>query len=275
MLSMCTKIGIIVYPCTRWKRLTMRIRVINPNTAAEMTREIGLQARRVASPDTEIVAVNPEMGPRSIECHYDETVAAVGVLDEVRKGEREASDAYVIACFGDPGLLATREMTAAPVIGIAEAAMHAASFLATGFSVVTTLERTCIQTEHLAQRYGMERFCRGIHGTDIPVLALENLDQEGWDTLVDCSQRALLQDRSAAIVLGCAGLSGFTESLQERLGVPVVDGLRVSIHLAEMFVRLGLRTSKRGDLAAPVAKEFTGLMSRFAWTNGADGYGRR
>jgi allantoin racemase len=79
----------------------------------------------------------------------------------------------VIACFGDPGVDAARELTTAPVLGIAEAAFHAASMLATGFSVVTTMTRTCVIAERLVQRYGFERSCRGIHGTDIPVLDLE------------------------------------------------------------------------------------------------------
>ena len=82
----------------------MRIKVINPNTTLEMTEGIGEAARSVARPGTEIVNVSPEFGPTSIESYYDEYVAACGVLDEVRKGEEEDIDAYVIACYGDPGL---------------------------------------------------------------------------------------------------------------------------------------------------------------------------
>ena len=111
------------------------------------------------------------MGPVSIECHYDEAVSALGVLEEVRKGEGEGCDGYIIACFGDPGLLAAREIARGPVLGIAEAAMHAASFIATGFSVVTTLNRTCIIAEQLVENYGMVRFCRKVRGTDLASIA--------------------------------------------------------------------------------------------------------
>ena len=88
----------------------MRIKVINPNTTAGMTAKIGEAARGVAAPGTEILAVNPAAGPVSIESHYDEAVSVLGVLEEVRKGEAEGCDGYVIACFGDPGLLAAREI---------------------------------------------------------------------------------------------------------------------------------------------------------------------
>ena len=151
----------------------MRIKVINPNTTAGMTAKIGEAARAIAAPGTEIVAVNPAFGPVSIESHYDEAVSVLGVLEEVRKGEEEGCDGYIIACFGDPGLLAAREIATGPVVGIAEAAMHAASFISTGFSVVTTLTRTCIIAEHLVERYGMHHACRKVRGTDIPVLDLE------------------------------------------------------------------------------------------------------
>jgi len=148
----------------------MRIRLINPNTTQRMTDAMGRCAREVAAAGTEIVAVSPPMGPPSIEGYYDEALATPGLLAEVARGERDGCDAYVIACFGDPGLYAARELARGPVIGIAEAAMHAASVLAPGFSVVTTLARTCGMAWHLAERYGMKRFCRNVRATDVAVL---------------------------------------------------------------------------------------------------------
>jgi allantoin racemase len=116
----------------------MRIRIINPNTTVSMTETIAAAARAVAAQSTEIVAVTSLSGAVSIESHYDEALSIVGLVDEIREGEAEETDAYIIACFGDPGLLAAREVATGPVLGIAEAAMHAASFIATGFSIVTT-----------------------------------------------------------------------------------------------------------------------------------------
>ena len=89
--------------------------------------------------------------------HYDEALAVPGLLQEIEEGERAGMDAYVIACFGDPGLSAARELARGPVIGIAEAAMHMASLVAPSFSVVTTLARTSGMAWHLAERYGITR----------------------------------------------------------------------------------------------------------------------
>ena len=129
----------------------MHITVINPNTTASMTRLIGESARSVAAPGTTVTAVNPDMGPASIESHYDEALSVPGVLAEIRaQATAPAAEGCVSACFGDPGLDAARELADGPVVGIAEAAMHAASFLGRGFSVVTTLGRTAGRAWDLA-----------------------------------------------------------------------------------------------------------------------------
>src|SRR5204862_5134421 len=206
----------------------MRIKVINPNTTLSMTEKIGAAARGVAAKGTTIVATSPAMGPVSIEGHYDEAVSVLGLFEEIRKGEADGVDAYVIACFGDPGLDAAREIARGPVLGIAEAAMRAASFLATGFSVVTTLQRTVVIAEHLVDKYGVRGHCRRVRACDIAVLELENPASDAYRTILAECRRALAEDNCGAIVLGCAGMADLCHRLSDELGVPVIDGVTVA-----------------------------------------------
>ncbi len=242
----------------------MKIRVINPNTSVSMTAKIGEAAAAAAAAGTRIEAVQPSFGAPSIEGHHDDVWAAAGVAEQVRAGETTGADAYVIACFGDPGLHAARELARGPVIGVAEAAFHVASLLATGFSVVTTLTRTRVIAEHLVLQYGFERRCRGIHGTDIAVLALDDPASDAYARILECSRAALARDRSGAIVLGCAGMADLCLRLQKELGVPVVDGVAAAVKLAEGLVSLGLGTSKLGDYAAPLPKVYAGLAAPYS-----------
>ena len=53
----------------------MKLLVVNPNTSASMTARIGAAARAAAAAGTEIVAVNPESRPASIEGYFDEAFA--------------------------------------------------------------------------------------------------------------------------------------------------------------------------------------------------------
>jgi allantoin racemase len=241
----------------------MKLLLINPNTSAVMTAGMAAAAQQVAAAGTSVVGRHPSFGPVSIESHFDEAFGAAGVAEVVHAAAGEGFDAMVIACFGDPGLDAARELTDAPVLGIAEAAFHAASFLATGFSVVTTMTRTCVIAERLVHRYGFERSCRGIHGTDIPVLALEHGGEDTVAQIEAAARAALAADRSGAIVLGCGGMAALCSKLQQRLGVPVIDGVSVAVKFAEGLATLGLRTDKGGDYAAPLPKRWTGWAAGF------------
>ena len=234
----------------------MKIWVINPNTTRAMTSTIETCARAVAGPGTEITGVTSEFGPPSIESHYDEAMSVPGLLDAVRRGEAQGVDGYVVACFGDPGLDAAREVARGPVVGIAEAAMHTASHLGRGFSVVTTLGRTMGRAADLAEHYGMHRFCRGIHACEIAVLDLET-DPDARKIITEACRDAVEADDSDAIVLGCAGMADMCAAISAELGVPVIDGVTAATLTVQSLITLGLRTSKRGEFAAPPEKEYT------------------
>jgi allantoin racemase len=249
----------------------MRLLLINPNTSAAMTTGIAQAAREVAAAGTVIVARQPSFGPASIEGHFDDAFGAAGVAEQAALAANEGFDATVIACFGDPGLDAAREVLRGPVLGIAEAAFHAAAMLATGFSVVTTMTRTCVIAERLVLRYGFERSCRGIHGTDIPVLDLEASGGDTVDRIEAAARQALAADRSEAIVLGCAGMAALCRELSARLGVPVVDGVAAAVKFAEGLAALGLVTAKQGDYAAPIAKPWSGWAASFGSGRRSDG----
>ena len=237
----------------------MKILIVNPNSTASMTAKIGAVAAAVAAPGTLVSAVNPLDSPASIECHTEEALCVPGLLRCIQEGETQGYDAYVIACFGDPGLEAAREQARGPVIGIAEAAMHAASLVAPSFSVVTTLARTTGMAWHLAERYGMNRFCRNVRAADIPVLDLEDPSKNARSLIRDECLRALQEDRSESIVLGCAGMADLCRWLSDEIGAPVIDGVVVAVKFAESLATLGLRTSKMGPWAQPPTKPQCGL----------------
>ena len=244
----------------------MRLKVINPNTSLAMTELIGAAAQSVAAIGTTIVAVSPPMGPVSIESHYDEALAVPGLLHEIAAGEREFFDGYVIACFGDPGLDAARELATAPVLGIAEAAMHAAVMLGRKFSVVTTLGRTTGRAWDLAGHYGFAARCASIYACEIPVLELEDPSSDAAKLIEQLARRAIDEDGADSIVLGCAGMAAFCEALGNRLGVPVIDGVSAATGMLESLVRMKVSTSTRSEFARPIPKAYEGLLSPFALT---------
>lgn len=240
------------------------IQLINPNTSQAMTEVMAQTARSVAGMDTQILAVCPEEGAPSIEGHFDEAIAALGVLQQIKAGRDAGVDGHIIACFGDPGLRAARELAHAPVIGIAEAAMHLATMLATRFSIVTTLPRTLTIAQHLLHQYGFERHCAALHAIDLPVLSLEDGSGLAQEKVREQCIAAKKSDGSGAIVLGCGGMADLAQELTRELRIPVIDGVSAAVKMVESLAALRLTTSKHGDLDYPLEKPLSG---RFAGLN--------
>jgi allantoin racemase len=217
----------------------VRLLLVNPNTTASMTRDIEANSKAAASPDTVVEATNPTSGPASIEHDDDERLCVPHLLAELTRAaarRQNRPDAYVIACFGDPGLDQARELVDGPVLGIAQAAMHAAALAAGGFSVVTSMSATVPRAWELAKAYTPGQ-CLGVYASDIPVLTID-ADPATIHPIGELCERALAQDGSRAIVLGCAAMAKFAAPLTRRLGVPVIDGVVAATMLAETIVKL-------------------------------------
>lgn len=238
----------------------MRIRVINPNTTAAMTETIAGAAREAAARSTTIEAITSSTGPISIEGYYDEAMSLPGLLMEIRKGAADGVDGFVIACFDDTGLDAARQIAMAPVVGIGEAACHAATLVANRFTVVTTLARSIPALEHNLMKYGFERRAT-VRAAEVPVLALEDEGSDARARIDIEIARALVEDRAEAIVLGCAGMAKLARDLSAQHGCPVIDGVGAAVKLVEMLATLGIKTSKRGGYQAGVPKTITGPLA--------------
>jgi allantoin racemase len=233
----------------------MRIFVINPNSSASVTRHIRCALEEVKRSDTELTVVNPESGPVSIESQYDRELVKPLVLDLVRKAGDEGYDAIVIACFSDPGLDAAREIAEIPVVGIEEATLHMAAMLGHKFSPVTAFPIHIPTRDLHARMAGFEHAYASTVVTDMSVLEMDANPDKTKQRILEVARRAIEDDGAEVIVLGCAGLSGYAEDIEGKLGVVVLDPTAVALKVAELFADLGLRHSKVARFATPPIKE--------------------
>lgn len=225
----------------------MKLLVVNPNTTASMTAKIATAARAVARSGTEIVATQPTSGPASIQGFHDIALSLSGLL---AVAERHGDvDAVVVACFDDTGVDALRCIFDGPVIGIGEAAFHAASLVSCRFSVVTTLARSVPGLQDNLDRYGLSRRCASIRATEVPVLQIETDPARAEALVAAAVAEAVAADHADAIVLGCAGMADLNTRLSRRFGLPVIDGVACAVTMAEALVAAGIATSKAGAYA--------------------------
>lgn len=201
-----------------------------------MTELVAAEARKVARTETEIIATNPAASPPAIQGAADGAAALPHLrltFDEMM--EREAIDAVIIACFDDTGLSELRTKSDVPVVGIGEAAYHAAMLLAPTFSVVTTLPVSVPVLEDNIEAYGFSSRCMRVRAADVPVLELE-ADPDGAKSKIETQvAAALAEDEAGAIVLGCAGMAELAVKLQRQFNVRVIDGVKAAVGLSEML----------------------------------------
>lgn len=225
-----------------------RLGLLNPNTETDDTDSMAAVARAALPADSAVVALTARRGPQSIEGYTDEAVAAAEVVQLVRACPD--LDAYLVACFGDPGVNAARELTEAPVVGIGEAAFSAVSFIASRFAVITTLRRGIPELEDALERRGIGRRCVGVLALAIAVSKQGSAFPETTEKIVAAGTQAI--DLGAeAIVLACGGMADVSQEVSSRLSLPVCDGVSTGALFAYALWSAGLRTSKIGAFAWP------------------------
>ena len=202
----------------------------------------------------QIDAVTARFGAPYIACEATYAVAGHAVLDAWACALAAGStppDAVLIGCFGDPGLLALRESSRAPVTGLAEAAFTEAARYGP-FAIVTGGQRWKPMLERLAHQLGYGQLLQGIH-TVVPTGAQLAQDPVAARSLLaSACQQAAKDFKAKAVILGGAGLAGMAAVVQADVAVPVIDsvlaGTRQALLRAEQ--KSGRRVESRAELSS-------------------------
>jgi allantoin racemase len=234
----------------------MKIFVINPNTSESMTDHIREALESVKRSDTELTVTCPSKGPDTIESAYDEAYAIPPTLELVKKANAEGYDAVILACFSDPGLEAAKEISAIPVVGIEEATLHMAAMLGAKFSIMTPRkQRIASKCEHVHMR-GLAHFLASVRSLNLSVAETDADPAKTKRRLMEVANAAVETDGAEVIIMGCAGMAGYAEEIEQALKIKVLDPAAVALKTAEAMADLGLTHSKVGLFAAPPEKEF-------------------
>jgi len=226
------------------------IMIVNPNTSVGMTDAAVAAAREVAGPGTTLVGSTAERGVVSVESHVDEATGAVAVIEQVMAGEKAGTGGYVIACFGDTGVAAAREVAAGPVVGMTEAALATAAMLAARFAVVTLPPRTREQSHRVLRDWGLADRCE-VRTVPVDVDGIDEAGDELLAAIEHETRRAVEHTAAEALVLGCAGLAHLRAPLTAALHMPVIDGVAAAVTMVDGLLAQGLTTSRSSTFAAP------------------------
>ncbi|MCP5155622.1 MAG: aspartate/glutamate racemase family protein [Ectothiorhodospiraceae bacterium] len=240
----------------------MRILLVNPNITHSITETMVAEARRTASPGTEIVPATAAFGTLYVENRVEASIAAHAVLEAVAEHAGDC-DAVIVCAFGDPGLLAARELLDVPVVGIAESAMLLAHTLGRRYSIVCMTSRLRTWYLECAQSYGLHTRLAAVRALDTPVDVTRARETLAEPLLALC-ERTIAEDDAEVVVLGGGPLAGIARDIADRIPVPTLDGVSCAVQMAESLVRLAPRPPRVGSHARPRPKPARGLSPALA-----------
>ncbi len=234
-----------------------RVLVVNPNTSASITDLAVRHAQAALGAGFELVPATGRFGCAYIGSEACFAIGAHAALDcFARLGE--GCDGVLLACFGDPGLFALREISPVPVVGLAEAAMQEAAAQGGRFSIVTGGARWKPMLERFAAELGLVGALASVR-TVAPSGAQIAADPDGaLAALAGECRAAASEDGARAVILGGAGLAGLAARIQARVPVPVLD----SVALGARRLAAALAQAPRRALADAEPVPATGIDAK-------------
>ena len=231
----------------------MRIIVINPNSSEEMTQSIHKVLQDIKRPGTDLTVVRNVGAPMAIQSAVDAAHATPLILEHVKRANAEGCDAIILACFSDPGLEAAREVSDVLVLGIEEITLHIAASLGHKYTILTPLANRIASKEQDVRRFKADPACASVRALGMTVSETEADPGRAKERILTVAKEAIEEDGAEVIILGCAGMAGYSGDVEEQLGAVVLDPTTVAFKIAEALGEAGIRHSKRGLYSTPTA----------------------
>lgn len=240
--------------------------IVNPNTSESVTAQLAAQARVVLPATAVVHCVTAGFGARYISSEAAAAVAAHAAMQAVADhiAAHGRPDAVLLGCFGDPGLLALRELIGVPVTGLAEAAMRAGA----------ALGPYAIVTGGAAWAPMLRRLGWSLDLLD-PLSAIVTVERSGAELAADpvaahtlllgaCREALAATPTPRSLILGGAALTGMGDALAPELGVPLLDSVVWGLQHAWALAEAGV-SAATPPVAAP---QWAGSASGLARLSG-------
>jgi Asp/Glu/hydantoin racemase len=218
--------------------MAKRVLVINPNSNRNVTAGIDAAVAPMrAAGGPEIECATLAEGPPGIEtqAHVESVVQPLARAVAARDND---CDAFVIACFSDPGLYAAREATKKPVLGIAECGLLTALTLGERFGIIAILSRSVPRHLRYVGARGLEARFAGDRPIGLTVAELSD-DSRTLARMIEVGKELKDRDGADVLVMGCAGMARYRDRLAEAVGLPVVEPTQAAVGMAVARVQVG------------------------------------
>ena len=207
------------------------ILLINPNTSATITEILAARMREIAGPDVTILPVTGRFGAPYIASRAAAAIAGHAALDALAEHVLDCDVVY-LACFGDPGLAALKEVSPVPVVGMAEASIEAACRLGCRFAIVTGGAAWAPMLRELVIALGLSDRLAAIRTIEQLGDEIARDPASALGCLIEACSACASKDGADAVILGGAGLAGLAARVQGSVAVPVICSVEAGARAA-------------------------------------------
>ena len=238
-----------------------RILWINPLYTDAYNRPMAESFRHVVGTGTEVDVISLDGdGPSHVEYNAFESLMLPQLLRTVRWAEESGYDATVIGSFYDPALRAAREITdRMVVVAPAHSALSVAGSLGERFSILVGRKKWIPEMAENVHRCGASEQVVSWRVLEMGVDDFQQDTAVTEERIMGEARKAVEQDGADVIILGCTVEFGFFQTVQDELGVPVIDAtvapLKHAEHLVDSVRRFGWTHSKRVGYDGPSVEE--------------------
>ena len=230
----------------------MKILLYNPNTSESITKTLFDTAKLVVSEGTTLIPMTAEKGFPYISTKPEALITGTTVLETIAKYNSQY-DAIIIAAFGDPGLIAARDLFNIPIIGLGEAAMLSACLFGKKFSIISFTNAMSSWYEESVEILGLQSRYAGFRAIEGVVLAIDQIQSLQKDALISSAQKAIEVDGGDVIIFAGAHLSGFKKIVQSEINVPIIDCAEAAVKQAELAIAMNSKVHESKKLPPKIS----------------------
>jgi Asp/Glu/hydantoin racemase len=216
--------------------------LVNANTTASITQKLVDAASAAYGAEWTFRGVTAPFGAAYIstpEAAATAAEAVAAIAEEVAIGAAQPA-AFVISCFGDPGLWAARDRLAVPVVGMAEASCHIACQIGRRFAIVTGGRAWGPMLEDFVAAIGLASRLACVRTLELTGDRVAD-DPDGATGAILEEIQAAEEDGADSVIIGGAGLVDMAARLQPEARVPLLDSLGCSLAAATALIRIRQR----------------------------------
>jgi len=217
----------------------LKILVINPvghNRWDEKDRQF---LTKHASPETQVEVVSLPRGPESVETPESHATVIPLVIETAKQKSRDF-DAVIVNCFLDPGVDLLKGILKIPVVGPAESSLALATLIGKKTTIITVGKKGIWMIEDRVRQLGYQGKVTSVRGIPEGVLDIDVMTDSVVKHIVEQARDAISNEDTDSIILGCTGLAGLAERIEEEIRIPVIDPAIAALKMAEALVKMKL-----------------------------------